>query len=200
MVSVADIKASNGVVHVIDAVLIPGPVASSAQDLPATVMDIIAGSEVHTQLNSLITAAQLDDDLRTDGPFTVFAPVDDAFAALPAEVVNALVADPTGALANVLLYHVTSGVAGSSNIMDGTMVANLAGKNINFTVNDEGVFVNNVKVSIADLHAQNGVVHVVEAVLLESTVMDVITNSPDHTQLEALILAAGLDDDLRSLV
>ncbi len=198
LVSVADIKASNGVVHVIDAVLIPGPTAPSRQDLPATVMDIIAGSEVHTQLNSLITAAQLDDDLKTDGPFTVFAPVDDAFAALPTEVVNALVADPTGALANVLLYHVTSGVASSSNIMDGTMVSNLAGKNINFTINDAGVFVNNVKVSITDLRAQNGVVHVVEAVLLASTVMDVITNSPDHTQLEALILAAGLDDDLRS--
>jgi len=193
-VSVADIKASNGVVHVINAVLIPTP----ATVTPETVMDIIAGSDVHTQLNSLVTSAQLDDDLRGAGPFTVFAPVDAAFGALPTEVVNALVADPTGALANVLLYHVTSGVAASSNIMDGTQVSNLLSKTINFSVNDDGVFVNNVKVSVADLKAKNGIVHVIDAVLLESTVMDVITNSPDHTQLEALLIAAGLDDDLRT--
>lgn len=195
-VSVVDIKASNGVVHVIDAVLVPTPAAAP---VPETVVDIIAGSEVHTTLASLVGAAQLDDDLSSAGPFTVFAPTDDAFAALPSEVVAALTADPTGALADVLLYHVTSGVAETSNVMDGTMISNLAGENINFTINDDGVFVNNVKVSVTDIRAQNGVVHVIEAVLLPSTVlvMDVIANSPDHTQLEALIIAAGLEGALR---
>jgi len=193
-VSVADIKASNGVVHVIDAVLVPTPAAAP---VPETVVDIIVGSEVHTTLASLVGAAELADDLSGAGPFTVFAPTDAAFAALPAEVVAALTADPTGALADVLLYHVTSGVAATSNIMDGTMVSNLAAKNLNFTVNDGGVFVNNVQVTVADLHAKNGVVHVIDAILLPSTVMDVIANSPDHTQLEALIMAAGLESALR---
>ncbi|MEM6320255.1 MAG: fasciclin domain-containing protein [Bacteroidota bacterium] len=193
-VTVADIKADNGVVHVIDAVLVPAP---KAPELPATVMDIIAGSEVHTQLESLIMMAGLEDDLRSDGPFTVFAPVDAAFAQLPADVVASLTADPMGALASVLTYHVNLGVANTTNIFDGKMVTNLAGNNLNFSVTDDGVFVNGVKVSAADLQAKNGVVHVIDGVLLASTVMDVIANSPDHTQLEALLMMAGLDDDLR---
>ncbi len=81
----ADIKASNGVVHVIDAVLVPTP---AAPPVPETVADIISGSEVHTTLASLVGAAQLADDLSSDGPFTVFAPTDAAFAALPTEMVT----------------------------------------------------------------------------------------------------------------
>ena len=207
-VSVADIKASNGVVHVIDAVLVPTlsvtttPTTPTTSPIPETVLDIIAGSEVHTTLTTLVSAAQLDDDLRGNGPFgpgpfTVFAPTDAAFAALPAEVVTALTADPTGELAIALLNHVISGIAETSNIMNGTTISNIIGQRINFTVNDNGIFVNNVQVSVADLRAENGIVHVIDAVLLPATVMDVIVNSPDHTQLEALIIAAGLESTLR---
>jgi len=112
-------------------------------------------------------------------------------------VVAALTADSTGELAIALLNHVTSGIAETSNIMNGTTISNIIGQRINFTVNDNGIFVNNVQVSVADLRAKNGIVHVIDAVLLPATVMDVIVNSPDHTQLEALIIAAGLESTLR---
>lgn len=190
-VSVADIKADNGVVHVIDAVIVP--------PAPTTVLDVVVNSPDHTQLEALVIAAELAGALAGEGPFTVFAPTDAAFAALPAEVVNALVADPTGALANTLLYHVTAGVAISSNLSDGQNISNLAGQGLDISINENGVFVNNAQVIVADIHTDNGVVHVVDAVVLPpapTTVLDVVVNSPDHTQLEALVIAAGLVEAL----
>ena len=89
-------EAENGVVHVIDAVLLP----NLEEPLPATVVDIIVNSAVHTTLEAAVIAAELADDLSGTGPFTVFAPTDAAFAALPAGTVDALLADPTGALAD----------------------------------------------------------------------------------------------------
>ena len=77
-VILADLKADNGVVHVIDAVLLP-----PADELPATVVDIIVGSDVHTTLAAAVVAADLVDALIGEGPFTVFAPTDDAFDMLP---------------------------------------------------------------------------------------------------------------------
>jgi len=157
-VSVVDIQTDNGVVHVIDAVILP--------PAPNTVLDIVVNSPDHTQLESLVIAAGLDGALAGDGPFTVFAPTDAAFAALPAEVVASLVADPTGALANVLLYHVLSGVAVSSSLSDGQQFATLLGTNITVSINANGVFINDAQVTVADIQADNGVVHVINAVLV----------------------------------
>lgn len=162
-VSVANIKADNGIVHVIDEVLIP---AAMNKILEGTVLDVVVNSPDHTQLESLVIAAGLDGALSSDGPFTVFAPTDAAFAALPAEVVNALVADPTGALANVLLYHVLSGVAESGSLSDGQRFATLQGTNVTVTINGDGAFINNAKVTVADIHTDNGVVHVIDAVMV----------------------------------
>ncbi len=190
-VSVVDIKADNGIVHVIDAVIVP--------PAPTTVLDVVVNSPDHTQLESLVIAAGLDGALSGDGPFTVFAPTDAAFAALPAEVVDALVADPTGALAEVLLYHVVSGVAVSSSLSDGQQFGTLLGSNITVRIDDSGVFINDAQVTVADIHTDNGVVHVVDAVIVPpapTTVLGVVVNSPDHTQLESLVIAAGLDGAL----
>ncbi len=162
-VSVVDIKAENGVVHVIDGVLLP---QAPEAPRPATIMDIVEGSDVHTTLASLISAAELDDDLRSSGAFTLFAPTDDAFAALPQEVVDALTADPTGALADVLLYHAVSGVADTGNIMDGLTIGSLSQRNLTFSATANGVSVNGVNIIITDLRADNGVVHVLDAVLV----------------------------------
>jgi uncharacterized surface protein with fasciclin (FAS1) repeats len=95
-VTVVDLEADNGVVHVIDAVLGPGP---------ATVVDIIVASEDHATLAAAVTAADLVDALSGEGPFTVFAPTDAAFDALPEGTVEALL-DDIPALTNILLYHV----------------------------------------------------------------------------------------------
>ena len=154
-VSVADLRAENGIVHVIDAVL-----------LPATVMDVIVNSPDHTQLEALIIAAGLESTLRGNGPFTIFAPTDAAIANLPAEVVASLTADPTGALANVLLFHVVSGVAKSENLSDGLQFSTLLGPNLTVSVNEDGVFINDAQVTVADIQTDNGVVHVIDAVLV----------------------------------
>ncbi len=190
-VTVADLVADNGVVHVIDAVLLP--------PAPTTVVDIIVNSPDHTILETAVIAAELDDDLSGTGPFTVFAPTDAAFNALPAGTLDALLLDPTGALAQILLYHVASGKVMSADLSDGQMVTTLQGKTVKVSITAEGVFINNAKVTVADLVADNGVVHVIDAVLLPpapTTVVDIIVNSPDHTILETAVIAAGLADDL----
>ncbi|MFM7309492.1 MAG: fasciclin domain-containing protein, partial [Flavobacteriales bacterium] len=194
LVTFADIYATNGVVHVIDAVLLP------PADLPATVVDIIVNSPDHTTLEAAVIAAELADDLSGTGPFTVFAPTDAAFAALPAGTVDALLADPTGALAQVLLYHVVAGEALSSSLTDGQMIMTLQGQDVTVTINANGVFINDAQVIVADIMADNGVVHVIDAVLVPqapqtTTVVDIIVNSPDHTTLEAAVIAAELADD-----
>jgi uncharacterized surface protein with fasciclin (FAS1) repeats len=157
-VIVADIVTDNGVVHVIDAVLLP----------PArrTVVDVIVESEVHNTLEAAVIAAGLVDALNGDGPFTVFAPTDAAFAALPAGTVETLLQDPTGDLAQILLYHVLGAQVLSTDLSDGLTATTLQGKDITVTINNEGIFINNAKVIVADIVTDNGVVHVIDAVLL----------------------------------
>ena len=191
-VIIADLIADNGVVHVIDVVLLPG------SGNPATVVDIIVNSDVHNTLETAVIAAELADDLSGEGPFTVFAPTDAAFEALPAGVLDALLADPTGELANVLLYHVVGGLALSTDLSDGQTIATLQGQDVTITINGGNVFVNGAQVIVADLIADNGVVHVIDAVLvpaadLPATVYDIIVNSDVHNTLELAINTAGLD-------
>ena len=159
MVIVADLVGSNGVVHVIDAVLLPPPPA------PATVVDIIVNSPDHTVLETAVIAAGLADDLSAEGPFTVFAPTDAAIAALPAGALEALLADPTGALAEVLLYHVVGAAALSTDLSDGQLIATLQGGDVEVSIDGMGVMINDANVIVADLVADNGVVHVIDAVL-----------------------------------
>jgi uncharacterized surface protein with fasciclin (FAS1) repeats len=195
-ISVVDIPATNGIVHVIDAVLLPPP---SRNMVDGTILDVVQGSAVHTQLATVLGLSGLDAALSGEGPFTLFAPTDEAFAALPAEVVEALVADPMGALTDVLLYHAVSGVASSDVLSDGGQFSNLAGENLTTTINDQGVFINGSQVTVADIYTNNGVVHVIDAVIVPpspTTVVDVIVNSPDHTTLETAVIAAGLAETL----
>jgi uncharacterized surface protein with fasciclin (FAS1) repeats len=194
-VTVADIIADNGVVHVIDAVLLPPPPPSN------TVVDVIVNSPDHTILETAVLAAGLETALSGDGPFTVFAPTDAAFAALPAGTIDALLADPQGLLTEILTYHVAAGAVLSSDLSDGQMIATLNGEDVTVTINTNGVFINDAQVTVADILADNGVVHVIDAVLLpppppSNTVVDIIVNSPDHTVLETAVLAAGLETAL----
>ncbi|MFM1930968.1 MAG: hypothetical protein RL226_271, partial [Bacteroidota bacterium] len=168
---------------------------------PATVVEIIVNSPVHETLESAVIAAELADDLSGAGPFTVFAPTDDAFAALPAGTVETLLQDPTGELANILLYHVVGATALSTDLSDGQMIATLLGPDVTVTITGSGVMINNAMVTIADLTADNGVVHVIDAVLLPpasqpATVYEIISNSPDHTILTTALNLTNLDDAL----
>ena len=193
-VTMADITADNGVVHVIDAVLLPAPPPSN------TVVDIIVNSEVHTTLETAVIAAGLAGTLSGDGPFTVFAPTDAAFANVPAETLDAVLADPA-LLTAILTYHVVGSTALSTDLMDGMAVTTLNGADVTVTINMDGVFINDAQVTMADIVADNGVVHVIDAVLLpppppSNTVVDIIVNSENHNTLETAVVAAGLVETL----
>ena len=162
-ITVTDLRAENGVVHVIDAVMLPEAMKTR---INGTIMDVVSTSPVHTTLNSLLETAGLDAALSGDGPFTLFAPTDAAIAALPSDVVDALLADPSGALTDVLLFHAVSGVASTDNIIDGLVVGSLLGRNLTFNANGNGVTVNNINISTFDIYTTNGVVHVIDAVLV----------------------------------
>ena len=184
-VTVADIPADNGIVHVIDAVLLPPT---------TTVVDVIVNSPDHNTLETAVIAAELVPALSGDGPFTVFAPTDAAFDALPDGTVDALLQDPTGDLAQILLYHVVGASAPSSALSDGQSIMTLNGKSVTVRIENGNVFINDAQVTVADIPADNGIVHVIDAVLLPptTTVVDVIVNSPDHNTLEAAVIAAEL--------
>jgi len=160
-VVVADILADNGVVHVIDAVLLP-----PAPTPTTTVVDVIVNSDVHNTLEAAVVAAGLVEILSGTGPFTVFAPTDNAFAALPAGTIETLLSDPTGDLTQILLYHVVGAQALSTDLTNGQTVETLQGQSVTVTINAEGVFINNAQVTVADIVTDNGVIHVIDAVLL----------------------------------
>lgn len=170
-VIVTDIETANGVIHVIDTVLLPdteGEMSASMEDQKDIIDTAIADGRF-TTLVTAIQAAGLAETLQGEGPFTVFAPTDDAFAKLPAGTVEGLLKD-IPALTNILLYHVLSGkvMAADVAMLNGEMVDTaLEGKQIAINASDMGVFLNeNVKVIITDIETANGVIHVIDTVLL----------------------------------
>ena len=140
--------------------------AQPAKKAGNSVVDIIVNSENHNTLEAAVKAAGLAGTLSGDGPFTVFAPTDDAFAALPAGTIDALLADPSGDLTDILLYHVIGAKVMSTDLSDGQMAETLLGKDVKVTINNDGVFINDAKVTVADIQADNGVVHVIDIVLV----------------------------------
>ena len=150
----------------------------------SSVVEIIVNSEDHTVLETAVIAAELNDDLSGDGPFTVFAPTDNAFSALPEGTLDALLSDPTGELAQILLYHVSGSSILSTDLSDGQMAVTLQGDNIEVTLEEGNVYINGAQVTIADILADNGVVHVIDAVLLPSQPTSIQNKNMDlHVKL-----------------
>ncbi|MFZ1516758.1 MAG: fasciclin domain-containing protein, partial [Saprospiraceae bacterium] len=104
-----------------------------------SVVDIIVASPDHNTLEAAIGAAGLAPTLQGAGPFTVFAPTDAAFAALPPGTVEALLKDPQGALTQILLYHVVGANALSSGLTNGQFIKTINGKSVNVLINKDGV-------------------------------------------------------------
>ncbi|SEP55433.1 Uncaracterized surface protein containing fasciclin (FAS1) repeats [Loktanella sp. DSM 29012] len=117
-----------------------------------------------TTLVAAVEAAGLVETLKGEGPFTVFAPTDEAFAALPEGTVEGLLADPE-ALAAVLTYHVVPGSVMSTDLSDGMNATTVNGADVTITVGDS-VMVNDATVTTADIAATNGVIHVIDTVIL----------------------------------
>lgn len=165
-VIITDIETSNGVIHVIDAVILPP--TEEAQEEKNTIVDIAVADGRFTTLVAALQAAELVETLSGEGPFTVFAPTDDAFAALPAGTVEDLLKpENKQALTDILLYHVVSGKVMAADVVGLTSATTVLGKDLTITVTDGKVFLNDtVEVIITDIEASNGVIHVIDAVLL----------------------------------
>jgi transforming growth factor-beta-induced protein len=144
--------------------LIVSIMPSAAQD--SDIVDIAVADGRFETLVAAVTAAELVDTLKSEGPFTVFAPTDDAFAALPEGTVAALLED-IPALTDILLYHVVNGAVMAETVVTLDSATTVQGSDVSITVNDEGVFLNDtVQVIITDIVASNGVIHVIDSVLL----------------------------------
>jgi len=124
-------------------------------------------------LAEAVTAAGLVDTLSGPGPFTVFAPTDEAFAKVPKGVLDALMANKT-LLAAVLTYHVVPGAVMSSDLKDGMSVKTVEGSDVKIAISPAGVMVNNAKVIQPDIMASNGVIHVIDSVILPSAAAKVV--------------------------
>lgn len=165
-VIITDIEASNGVIHVVDAVLLP-PSEEAAMDKMDIVDTAVADGRFKT-LAAALQAAELVDTLKGKGPFTVFAPTDDAFAALPAGTLDSLLLpENKQQLTDILLYHVVSGKVMAADVVGLTSAPTVLGKDIAIKVQDGKVYLNDtVQVIITDIETSNGVIHVIDAVLL----------------------------------
>merc|ERR1712157_253182 len=168
-----DIEADNGVIHAIDSVLTPPSVSNN-------IVDLAVGDPNFSTLVAAAQAAGLAEALSGEGPFTVFAPSNDAFAALPEGTIDDLLADPSGALTDILKYHVVSANAVSSGLSSGD-VPTLQGDELKIEVSESGVMVNDANVIMADVIASNGIVHVIDAVLLPPTDDEVTTDPSEES-------------------
>ncbi|MSW80970.1 MAG: fasciclin domain-containing protein [Actinobacteria bacterium] len=140
--------------------------AASAEPMAAgDIIDIASTTDGFATLTAAVTAGGLVETLKGAGPFTVFAPTDAAFAALPAGVLDALLLpENKDALAKILTYHVVAGKVMAADVTDGD-VATVEGQNVTLSTAD-GVTVNGAKVVQADVVTSNGVIHAIDAVIL----------------------------------
>lgn len=167
-----DIEASNGVIHVIDGVLLPPSMmeaeAASEEEMAGnTIVDVAVADGRFETLVTAVTAAELAETLSDEGPFTVFAPTDGAFAALPEGTVEALLEDPSGQLTDILLYHVVEGAVFAEDVVALESAPTLLGEEIAISVEDGTVFLNgDIEIIITDIEASNGVIHVIDGVLI----------------------------------
>ena len=130
-----------------------------------TIVDVASATDGFSTLVAAVTAADLAETLSGEGPFTVFAPTDEAFAALPEGVLDALLLpENKDVLAKILTYHVVAGQVLAADVTDGD-VPTVEGQTVALSTAD-GVTVNGAKVIQADVMADNGVIHVIDAVIL----------------------------------
>ena len=187
-VTTADVMASNGIIHVIDMVLMP---PSDLVDIPT----VAQGTGIHDSLVAAVIQAELLTTLQGDGPFTVFAPTDDAFAAAGIDLAALDTDEGKATLSDILLYHVVSGSVASSALTDGMIATAVNGDDLTFTVG-EGVMVNDANVILADVEASNGIVHVIDKVLMPpADLVDIPTVAQGtgiHDSLVAAVIQANL--------
>ena len=144
----------------------PTPAPSPTPAPMGDIVEVATEAAAFTTLLAAADAAGLVDTLKGEGPYTLFAPNDDAFAALPEGTLESLLADPE-ALKAILLYHVVEGTVTSDQVVELTEATSVEGSTIAISVVDDTVTLNGTaKVVTADVMASNGVIHVIDAVIL----------------------------------
>jgi uncharacterized surface protein with fasciclin (FAS1) repeats len=169
-VVMADVMTTNGIVHVIDAVLIPAPepkpmTMSANSDMPATVVDIALGNSDFSNLVDAVVSQGLVETLQSEGPFTVFAPTNEAFSRLPMIYQKALMENPA-ALTDILLYHVVPGKFMAADVLKGDALMSAQGGHLQPFMWRDGAFIEDSRIIATDIEAGNGVVHVIDRVLV----------------------------------
>jgi len=176
-----DVIASNGVIHIIDKVLMPPAdvVEEPASDIPA----IASGTGIHTVLVDAVVQAGLLETLQGEGPYTIFAPTDQAFIDAGISLDDFAGEEGAAALANVLAYHVTMGAVTSDALSDGMMVSMLNQEQVRIGVTADGVTVNDASVTTANVVASNGIIHIIDKVLMPPTAAEgeICYNMVTHT-------------------
>ena len=187
-VTATDVATSNGVIHVIDKVLTP---TSTPNDIPRTAQC----TGVHNSLVAAVIQAELLETLQSEGPFTVFAPTDQAFTAAGINLADLDNPEGKAALADILLYHVVAGEVLSSSLTECMSATTVNGSPISFTVGDD-VQVNGANVIMADVAASNGVVHVIDTVLSPTATPDDIPRTAQCTGMHDSLVAAVIQAEL----
>nr|ANV80982.1 hypothetical protein [uncultured Candidatus Thalassoarchaea sp.] len=161
-------------------VMSPIVVADETEDIPTNAV----GTGVHDSLVAALSQAGLVSTLSGDGPFTVFAPTDDAFAAAGIDLASFDTDEENATLIDILTYHVVSGQVLSSDLSDGMTATALNGDELSFTVTADAVTVSGATVTSADVMASNGVIHVIDTVLMPPvpyTGIGICYNTATHT-------------------
>ena len=161
-VTTPDVTTSNGVIHVIDSVLLPKEAVAAK---PKTIVQTATAAGTFKTLTSLLTKAGLAGTLQGKGPFTVFAPTDAAFAKVPKATLTALGKDKAK-LRAVLLYHVVKGNVPATRVVKLSTAKTLNGQSVGIRVTGGKVFVDGARVTTTDVKASNGLIHVVNRVLI----------------------------------
>ncbi len=188
LVQTADVAATNGVVHLIGGVITGG-------------LDVVQRASITPTLSTLVTAvgaAQIAAALQAPGPITVFAPVNSAFAALPTDQIELLLAPANRALlTKVLTYHVAAGRVLSSQLTEGQTIPSLEGTPLTITLAG-GAKVNGVPITTTDIITANGVVHLIGGVLTQNLDIVDVATLRGFSSLVGAVETAGLTNTLRT--
>ena len=153
----------------VTAVSVTGAASASAQQAGAAqdadIVDTAVAAGSFDTLAKLLERARLVDTLKSEGPFTVFAPTDAAFAKVPKNKLNALLRNRRK-LRRVLLYHVAAGQLEAADVVQRWSIRMLKGRKVRVRVRDSNVFLNRARVVTPDVMASNGVIHVIDRVLI----------------------------------
>ena len=175
----------------------PTPEAEMEEEMGMDIVETAVADGRFTTLAAALEAAGLVEALQGEGPFTVFAPTDDAFAALPEGTVEALLADiPT--LSSILLYHVVEGAVPAADVVGLDKAMTLNGQYVDISVEGDKVMVDGAEVIITDIETENGIIHVIDSVILPESrsIAEIAVEDGNFNTLVAALEAAGLVETL----